>query len=113
MSKKRVAVSTTNFDNDLKMSGLNGYMSKIDKCDYVKSHLASRTIFRKRLLHLRDYTSIKDSVVLSIRDDTSQIRSCCVLLCVMRKITLYHIRNILLFFIPAQYCYVFKTEKSS
>ena len=41
-------------------------MSKIDKCDYVKSHLASRTIFRKRLLYLRDYNSITDSVVVGI-----------------------------------------------
>ena len=41
-------------------------MSKIDKCDFVKSHLASRMIIRKRLLYLRDYNPIKDSVVLSI-----------------------------------------------
>ena len=41
-------------------------MSKIDKCDYVKSHLASRTIIRKRLLYLRDFNSITDSVVLRI-----------------------------------------------
>ena len=41
-------------------------MSKIDKCDFVKSHLASRMIIRKRLLYLRDYDPIKDSVVLSI-----------------------------------------------
>ena len=41
-------------------------MTKIDKCDYVKSHLASRTIIRKRLLYLRDYDPIKDSIVLRI-----------------------------------------------
>ena len=41
-------------------------MSKIDKCDFVQSHSASRMIIRKRLLYLRDYNPIKDSVVLSI-----------------------------------------------
>ena len=41
-------------------------MSKIDKCDFVKSHLASRMIIRKRLLYLRDYDPIKDSIVLRI-----------------------------------------------
>ena len=41
-------------------------MTKIDKCDYVESHLASRTIIRKRLLYLRDYNPIKDSIVLRI-----------------------------------------------
>ena len=41
-------------------------MSKIDKCDYVKSHLTSRMIIRKRQLFLRDYNPITDSVVLSI-----------------------------------------------
>ena len=41
-------------------------MSKIDKCDFVKSHLASRMIIRKRLLYLRDYNAMTDSIVLSI-----------------------------------------------
>ena len=41
-------------------------MSKIDKCDYVKSPLTSRMIIRKRKLFLRDYNPITDSVVLSI-----------------------------------------------
>ena len=41
-------------------------MSKIDKCDYVKSHLTSRIIIRQRQLYLRDYNPITDSVDLSI-----------------------------------------------
>ena len=41
-------------------------MSKIDKCDYVKSPLTSKMIIRKRQLFLRDYNPITDSVVLSI-----------------------------------------------
>ena len=41
-------------------------MSKIDKCDYVKSHLSSRIIIRQRQLYLRDYNPITDSVDLSI-----------------------------------------------
>ena len=41
-------------------------MSKIDKCDYVKSHLTSRMIIRQRQLYLRDYYPTMDSVVLSI-----------------------------------------------
>ena len=41
-------------------------MSKIDKCDYVKSHLTSRMIIRQRQLYLRDYNPTMDSVVLSI-----------------------------------------------
>ena len=41
-------------------------MSKIDKCDYVKSNSTSRMIIRKRQLYLRDYNPITDSVELSI-----------------------------------------------
>ena len=51
----------------IKTSGLNGYMSKIDKCHYVKSRSASsRMIIRKRQLYLRDYNPVTDSVELSI-----------------------------------------------
>ena len=45
---------------------MTGYTSIIDKCDYVKSDLASRMIIRKRQLYLRDYNPITDSVELSI-----------------------------------------------
>ena len=41
-------------------------MSKIDKCDFVKSNLTARMIIRKRQLYLRDYNPITDSVKLSI-----------------------------------------------
>ena len=41
-------------------------MSKIDKHDFVKSHLASRMIIRKRILYLRDYNAMTDSIVLRI-----------------------------------------------
>ena len=45
---------------------MNGYISKIDKYDFVKSHLASRMIIRKRILYLRDYNAMTDSIVVSI-----------------------------------------------
>lgn len=41
-------------------------MSKIDKCDFVKSNLTARMIIRKRQLYLRDYNPLNDSVKLSI-----------------------------------------------
>ena len=41
-------------------------MSKIDKCDFVKSNLTARMIIRKRQLYLRDYNPTTDSVKLSI-----------------------------------------------
>ena len=59
-------MTSANFDIDQKTSGLNGYMSKIDKCDFVKSNLTARMIIRKRQLYLRDYNPIMDSVKLSI-----------------------------------------------
>ena len=59
-------LTSANFDIDQKTSGLNGYMSKIDKCDFVKSNLTARMIIRKRQLYLRDYNPIMDSVKLSI-----------------------------------------------
>ena len=55
------------FGNDKKTSGLNGYMSKIDKCHYVKSRISTaRMIIRKRHLYLRDYNPVTDSIELTI-----------------------------------------------
>lgn len=49
-----------------KASGLNGYMSQIDKCNFVKINATSRVIIRKGQLYLRDFNRITESVELNI-----------------------------------------------
>ena len=45
---------------------MNGYMSKIDKCDFISSNVTSRMIIRKRELYMRDYNPLTDTIKVSL-----------------------------------------------